>query len=243
MNNDTSPSRRKPRAGRACTICHRRKIRCDLALTGTACTNCLRDDQVCEPRERKRKVWTSGFGSHPSADLDSLGPRQREGGEGFESSVGELSDNFQPRRSRRQTRQGLSLPTYIDSPGDDGRDGFENMESVSLSNPREVEPARMHDSNAPTDELPQASTAATTSPLDSGYVGRAAYIVPEAFKDQDGVHVYSYTRDLSDTEKGMLELQRCFDLPPRPVRDGLLDNYWAFCHPWGTHYRQSTVYG
>lgn len=40
------PKRRR-RAGIACTRCHHRKVRCDLARGGSPCTNCRLDSATC----------------------------------------------------------------------------------------------------------------------------------------------------------------------------------------------------
>jgi len=45
----------RPRASKACTECHTRKVRCDLEDRKSRCTNCLQDGKVCEIQIGRRK--------------------------------------------------------------------------------------------------------------------------------------------------------------------------------------------
>lgn len=42
------------RASYACMKCQERKVRCDVAIRGSPCTNCLLDGDECEVRPPKR---------------------------------------------------------------------------------------------------------------------------------------------------------------------------------------------
>src|ERR1700744_2857376 len=63
---EPTPSAR-PRAAKACIICHKKKIKCDLDITKSdRCSACTRDGYECRPRERKRKrIYTLDSESPP----------------------------------------------------------------------------------------------------------------------------------------------------------------------------------
>ncbi|KAH8897372.1 hypothetical protein GQ53DRAFT_838002 [Thozetella sp. PMI_491] len=52
---DVSGQRVKPRAGKACSGCHTRKVRCDVAQSGRPCTRCRADGYDCVPHSRKMR--------------------------------------------------------------------------------------------------------------------------------------------------------------------------------------------
>ena len=39
----------------ACELCHKRKVRCDIARSGRPCTNCTIDNRECTPREKRKR--------------------------------------------------------------------------------------------------------------------------------------------------------------------------------------------
>ncbi|KAF3393943.1 Acetamidase regulatory protein [Penicillium rolfsii] len=53
----------------ACIICHKRKVKCDLAIHNP-CTNCTKSDVECRPYTRKRKRFTNSLspGRVPNSD-------------------------------------------------------------------------------------------------------------------------------------------------------------------------------
>src|SRR5262245_16897257 len=57
---------RTRRTVKACVICHKKKVRCDIDdIEGSVCTPCAKDGYDCVPRERKRKRFT--FSPSPPA--------------------------------------------------------------------------------------------------------------------------------------------------------------------------------
>lgn len=46
---------RRQRARHACLDCRARKVRCDVSVTGTPCTNCKLDDHECTIQRRKTR--------------------------------------------------------------------------------------------------------------------------------------------------------------------------------------------
>lgn len=46
-------STKRKRSVIACSACHQRKVRCNVAFQGVPCTNCAQDDAKCEIYRRK----------------------------------------------------------------------------------------------------------------------------------------------------------------------------------------------
>lgn len=51
---ESMPPRRRARI--ACELCHQRKVRCDVSVVGTPCTNCRLDSHSCSTRSSARFV-------------------------------------------------------------------------------------------------------------------------------------------------------------------------------------------
>src|SRR4051812_31901705 len=76
---------RARRTVKACVICHKKKVRCDIDdVDGEICTPCQRDGYECLPRERRRKRFT--FSPSPSAGHTRVKTQQKD------SSMPEESD-------------------------------------------------------------------------------------------------------------------------------------------------------
>lgn len=56
----TETAKRGARAREACTVCHRRKVRCNMGIVGTPCSNCFQDGTDCvlhiSARGKRRRV-------------------------------------------------------------------------------------------------------------------------------------------------------------------------------------------
>ncbi len=52
--------------------------------------------------------------------------------------------------------------------------------------------------------------------------------------NEEMVKAYPYgpASGLSEADMEMLRQQKAFDLPPRSIRTGLIDNFMALCVPW-----------
>ncbi|KAK0385565.1 hypothetical protein NLU13_6744 [Sarocladium strictum] len=48
----------RPRGSRACVVCRRRKVRCNVALVGTPCSNCAIDHETCSIPEKSQRKWS-----------------------------------------------------------------------------------------------------------------------------------------------------------------------------------------
>jgi hypothetical protein len=56
----TEAAKRGARAREACTVCHRRKVRCNMGIVGIPCSNCFQDGTDCvlhiSARGKRRRV-------------------------------------------------------------------------------------------------------------------------------------------------------------------------------------------
>ncbi|KAJ0417990.1 hypothetical protein BJY00DRAFT_325262 [Aspergillus carlsbadensis] len=56
METTDLPPTKRTRSSGVCTLCHTRKVRCDLTVTGGPCTNCRLDGQTCMLRPRRKRA-------------------------------------------------------------------------------------------------------------------------------------------------------------------------------------------
>lgn len=64
-------------------------------------------------------------------------------------------------------------------------------------------------------------------------MGRAQYFQDAQIPvDQDQQYVGSTMEDPTDEDLQLLQFQRAFDLPPRAIREGLVDTFMKRCAPW-----------
>lgn len=64
------------------------------------------------------------------------------------------------------------------------------------------------------------------------FVGRGAYLAPGGQMDDDEPPPNDVPSVFEKTSAEILRLQSALDLPPRVVRDVLLESYWKHCYPW-----------
>ena len=72
------------------------------------------------------------------------------------------------------------------------------------------------------------------SPKGESYLGRSEYIGGDVPIDEQQAKSYpaAHTGNLCDSDVKRLQLEHAFDLPPRAVRQGLIDSFMTFCYPW-----------
>ncbi|ODH39352.1 hypothetical protein ACO22_01920 [Paracoccidioides brasiliensis] len=80
----------------------------------------------------------------------------------------------------------------------------------------------------------QESRSYDASPGTSSFLGRSEYLSGEVPINEDQAKSYPAVASESLTEEDIriLELQHAFDLPPRAVREGLIDAFMKRCAPW-----------
>lgn len=71
-------------------------------------------------------------------------------------------------------------------------------------------------------------------PSEDTYVGRSYYIAQDTPIDETRARAYASRGEapLSETELKTLDLWTSFELPPRSVRQSLIDTYMQRCYPW-----------
>lgn len=66
------------------------------------------------------------------------------------------------------------------------------------------------------------------------YIGRSYYIGEGTTLDESLARSYTPAKlnGLSHVEMETLRLWRCFDIPPKPVRQSLMECFMEYCYPW-----------
>ncbi|KAM5456739.1 hypothetical protein MaudCBS49596_000980 [Microsporum audouinii] len=74
----------------------------------------------------------------------------------------------------------------------------------------------------------------SASGVSTTFLGRSEYIRGEVPINEDRAKAYPAvaTESLMEEDIQILQLQHAFDLPPRAVRDGLIDTFMKRCAPW-----------
>jgi len=213
------PKDKEPRARRtikACVICHKKKVRCDIdEVDAGICTPCSRDGYTCILRERKRKRFTFSpsppterrFKAH-SDDL-SLSEDHQDAFPGAHASFGTCAETVNG--SGQSSREPISMSEgELERPVSSTASLQEHQEHLSAKRDSSYQP----------------------SPNVVSYLGRLEYLRNDVPVDDDAGLPHKVPRRLSDTDIEILRAQRVDELPPRPVRDSLMDAFWARCYPW-----------
>jgi Fungal specific transcription factor domain len=109
---------------------------------------------------------------------------------------------------------------------------------MSFQAPPESEP-----SNASPGAIANSiSTSVKEPPTNISYLGRGEYISNDVEIDNEGAPP-EVARVLSERDMEVLQIQRCFELPPRAIRESLLDSFWKFCWPWTPIVERSWIDG
>lgn len=103
VRNTSSPLVARPRARIACSYCHRRKVRCNVAICGHPCTNCRLDGFECVTRPKKPRGVRISAGTPQAVDTDRL------------SVMNEDQDHY----TRIPTTTGTQMSSRPASPADD----------------------------------------------------------------------------------------------------------------------------
>ena len=66
------------------------------------------------------------------------------------------------------------------------------------------------------------------------YLGRSEYMSGHAPIDEERERtgLYQSIQMSCETDMDILRMQKVFDLPPRSVRDTLIESFWQHCYPW-----------
>lgn len=233
------PSDKDQRARRtikACVICHKKKVRCDIdEVDGNRCTPCTRDDYQCIPRERKRKRFTFS----PSPPVNQ---RRFKGQEG-ESSLSESAQEISSADAQRNGSSGegnripfapASAPSVQDQELKSEVDfGTRLSSTASLQDPPLLECQLDPLLNTTYGRAPPSMSETNYRPRNSvSYLGRLEYLRNDLPVDDDAELPNKVPHRLSATDIEILRIQQVTELPPRAVRESLLDAFWTRCYPW-----------
>lgn len=101
---------------------------------------------------------------------------------------------------------------------------------------RETDRAALYTNTTSNIPLPhrQESHSYDDSPGTSSFLGRSEYLGGEVPINEDQAKSYPAvaTESLTEEDIRILQLQHAFELPPRPVREGLIDAFMKRCAPW-----------
>lgn len=219
---------RARRTLKACVICHKKKVRCDIDdISGDVCTPCARDGYECVPRERKRKRFT--FSPSPptqrrtrrkskdaaiAGDTHVSDPALARVHRGSLSSIDHgLFEASKPEDGLRRRLSGSTSFTG-DSPLL-GQHAEHNFPTPSQNRPKDV---------------PETTRSASTNNI--SYLGRLEYLRNDVPVTDDAGLPNEIPRKLTDTDITILKIQRVEELPPKAIRESLMEAFWACCYPW-----------
>jgi hypothetical protein len=221
---------------KACVICHKKKVRCDIdEVPGSRCTPCTRDDYQCIPRERKRKRFTFSPSPPPNQrrtktqDIETpISESVREDFVVNQTASGSSGDGKQSSfvAGGAPPLQEQDLKSEVDF-------GRRLSSTASLQEPplleRQLDPSH----NSPFGSIPSSMPESSYRPRNSvSYLGRLEYLRGDLPVDDDSELPNKVPHRLSTTDIEILRIQQVTELPPRAVRESLLDAFWTRCYPW-----------
>ncbi|KAL2851928.1 hypothetical protein BJY01DRAFT_244862 [Aspergillus pseudoustus] len=239
--------KRLRRATHACARCRVRKVRCDVAVRGKQCTNCLLDGQECRiecseraKRRRRRAQGLAGCGwpnEDPSVSLLGHGHRERHAhldSDSIRHSEPQTEPRGQDGNARLASSKSTSNASFIDANQvyDIGPDGSRSpvgptpaIEGSCDQGTREKVVVSLQAegcANGPTkageDAFPSLIDDAVSS---SHYIGYSYY----QFLAVDNIpHIPA-------REYQFLEHQGCLHVPVRPILDVFVRQYFLHMHP------------
>ncbi|KAL4862471.1 fungal-specific transcription factor domain-containing protein [Aspergillus spectabilis] len=191
------------RASVACVACNKKKVRCVFEVSSQKCRSCIRHQWSCFQRQQKRRGRRAGNSRRDgSARQDTMIGNVRSSGESGTSEV---------------TSKALS-------PSDSS--------SSWTANPR-ISP-RVRENDTVSNTTSRGSNPYTSIIVTCGFMERDDYIRPtdSGTNDEGVVLPTPATEGPSENDLQILRLQRAFDIPPRAVRESLIDAFMRRCAPW-----------
>lgn len=152
-----------------------------------------------------------------------------------------LSSSNRPHKRKRKVYslspspprgEGSSQPTLDPSPS-----SYPTVppEDTTTANPR-IGISHVTDQiESPAPPLPQNDTTYETPTTEQSYVGRSEYLSSQVpFTEDTAVPQKNPHRkdELSELDLQTLSLKKAFDLPPRTIRESLIDAFMERCQPW-----------
>lgn len=223
---------RSRRTVKACVICHKKKVRCDIdEIEGSICSPCARDGYDCVPRERKRKRFTLS----PSPPTRRRAPSEKEDSSVPEGSRSRLINPFSAERTAFAGNEGAAAQQLQDQAWKSESEP-ERRYSTATSL-RDRSPTFEQSNDATYQPLPngrpeKVKTSGYASSSNVSYLGRLEYLRNDVPVNDDVGLPGKVPRRLSDTDLEILKLQRVDELPPKAIREALMDAFWTRCYPW-----------
>ncbi|KAF2801493.1 uncharacterized protein BDZ99DRAFT_456266 [Mytilinidion resinicola] len=204
---------RTRRTVKACVICHKKKVRCDIDIVeGNSCTNCVRDDYECVPRERKRKRYTIST-SPPATTSRTTRAKQAAEDQRIHEEDAHTTNGNGVSIHENGFREGRSQAR------DDIRQDSYTTPSTGLASEHNIDPS-LH------------NYGSGNTPVNASYLGRLEYIRNDVPVNDEGTVPDRAPHRLSETDLEIMRVQRVSELPPRAIRESLLDAFWTRCYPW-----------
>ncbi|TWU70773.1 hypothetical protein ED733_000899 [Metarhizium rileyi] len=200
------PRRVYRRAAVACKSCHGRKVRCNVALSGSPCANCAADGIACEIGQRKRRI---------NPDQLVITPDRQQDGRQSPLQILARREHGGDRVAVQSYPAGIQGSEFADSAG--GRIPFPGSASASS---RSGTSARAPDSWLYLGD-------------ENGLLGPTLNICHHNTYNLSG-HVFMPVTDHSTLDPEDLQLLRrkgCFTLPPQEVQDALISAYFHYVYP------------
>ncbi|CAO2658577.1 Nn.00g063000.m01.CDS01 [Neocucurbitaria sp. VM-36] len=244
------PKDKEPRARRtvkACVICHKKKIRCDIdEVRGELCTPCQRDGYECVPRERKRKRFT--FSPSPPATqrrvkAQNTEPSLTESGQSTFLTMDPTEDSTVSGGTGPFGAVGLAISQNQNLKSESELGGRRISSTASLHEPSPLL-ERHPDPGYPTPHQSIPSNMTGTSYQSSNsvsYLGRLEYLRNDVPVNDDAGLPGKMPHRLSESDVEILRVQRVSELPPRAIRESLMDAFWTRCYPWSPVVERSWI--
>ncbi|KAK2871753.1 hypothetical protein FQN49_002865 [Arthroderma sp. PD_2] len=233
------------RAASACVACNKKKARWCRRIIGRARKDGLAlHSHLRElPRERKRKrrkVATDNTKEEPdSTSTDQLGvpslltPSRSQwetGYPGWESRRSILADGHPSGTSESSGGPGSTAPN-------NNNNTSQTPATSSALQDADGNTLYSQNTSSSVPVRPQQLEAGPHEPASGGsttFLGRSEYIRGEIPINEDRAKAYPAvaTESLTEEDIQILQLQHAFDLPPRAVREGLIDTFMKRCAPW-----------
>lgn len=227
---------------KACVICHKKKVRCDIDdVEGEVCSPCQRDGYECVPRERKRKRFT--FSPSPPVSQRRVKAQRDEIPEGTQTTFPAVEPNVTVNATASNVQPEESSISQDQSTNPESELGRRMSSTVNLQDLPPME--RHHDSvhRMPHRSMSTGNTESTykSSKGLPSYLGRLEYLRGEVPVNDDAGVPDKVPHRLSETDIEILRVQNVMNLPPRAIRESLMDAFWTRCYPWSPVVERSWV--
>lgn len=211
------------RARQACENCNKKKIRCRPFQGGSVCVSCFESNIECIPRTRQKRRRASQMHPPPQSSSCSDDHASSVPSESAQKMTAPLWNGNQLMRTERVgSNFSTTSPSNTHHPSGNSWIHREGLGDLT-------------DSTEPDLGTEQHEVAGLTgTPSTTSYLGRSEYITHDVPIDEDSAAQYhtGAAQELSPADMKTLEALHAFDLPPRPIREALIDSFMTYCQPW-----------